>query len=149
MLAQVSKEYKHRGCPSPKCGNIFIAITEADWNVLEARSHFWTNQQLFGSSAEPKMLTWRSNPLYYFKSNTQLPPQKCNGYPKQKHQKGNKWRNLASSPCSRSGEDQNHILVEAWSVTCNRNEKRRHMERCFFNNILHFSVTWSSLPMAK
>jgi len=70
------------------------------------------------------------NTLYYFKGNTYLPPEKRNGYQKQKHQKV-KTKHLASSLCSQSGEDQNYILVEAWSVTCNRNEKRRHMERCF------------------
>jgi len=57
-------------------------------------------------------------------------------------------KHMASSLCSQSGEDQDCIVVEAWSVTCNRNEKRRHMERCF-SIIFHFSVTWRSLPMAK
>ena len=52
------------------------------------------------------------NTLYYFKGNTYLPPEKRNGYQKQKHQKV-KTKHLASSLCSQSGEDQNYILVEA------------------------------------
>jgi len=45
--------------------------------------------------------------------------------------KGKKLRNLASTHCSQSGENQNYILVEAWSVTCNRNKKCWHGKMFF------------------
>ena len=56
--------------------------------------------------------------------------------PKAKSPKGKNWRNLSSTLCSQSGENQNHILIEAWSVTCNRNEKRWH-GKMFFSIIFH------------
>jgi len=72
-----------------------------------------------------------SNTLYYFRSLRNCRPENAMGAQRKNTEKAKKWRHSSSSPCSQSG-DQNHAVVGASNVTCNRNKNVDTWKDVFF-----------------